>query len=596
MSDELLMQPGNLLGSLSTDQQNQLAQSVTGDFHRWKQSRTRLEARWRECWEAYLCDVKSLYTQHEEETADRSRIARPVLYEAVEAIHANLLNALFPANERFFTVSGKTEADHQNAELIESFLQNKLEDANFLEKYALFLKQAVIVGNTVAAAPWRKTLQMCRVEQPVTLFGVTVGYQKELVEEVVYNGPEFEVIDMFDFMIDPDASSFQRAKVIHKVERRLRDIKNNPVYQNTEQLQPLADGYGLDANDANKQSKRRAFGLDEPQPTGNDQKADQVKLLEAWGDFIIDDQVYSNYVCVIANEKTVIRFEPNPYDCGQKPFIFTNFIPVPNEIYGIGAIEKSLGLQHVINTLTNQKLDVINLSINNPFTYLINDDVFDPDTLITRPGALIPVKSHDTLQPIQYLNNFTVAFTEIADLKSEIQEATGAFKYFTGGDPTQNRTATEVSALVSGGTQKFSSFLSHLEKTSLEPYLRFVFDCARQFISAPETLRISGQNGSVQFCKMIPAILKAAACRFHIDGAKGLLFREQELEALTDFLQLVESSPLMQTQVNIPALFKKIYRRLGFTDEVDIFQSQQPVKPAIIAPSPQVLTEGETPT
>jgi len=353
------------------------------------------------------------------------------------------------------------------------------------------LKQAVITGNTVAAVPWRKTTRARRVQRPVNLFGVTVGYQRELVEEVIYNGPEFEVIDMFDFLVDPDATSFRQAKVIHKVERHLRDLKNNSAYSNLEHLQPIMSTYNQDADDSNKRCKRRAFGLDESQPNGNEQTADSVKLLEAWGDFIVDDHCYSNYVCVIANENTVIRFEPNPYDYGEKPFIFTNFIPVPNEVYGIGAIEKSLGLQHVINTLTNQKLDVINLSINNPFTYLINDDVFDPDTLITRPGALIPVKSHDTLQPIQYLNNFTVAFTEIADLKSEIQEATGAFKYFTGSNTTDARTATEVNALVNGGTQKFSSFLSHLEKTSLEPYLRFVFECAKQFISEPENLRMN---------------------------------------------------------------------------------------------------------
>jgi hypothetical protein len=594
MSDELLTVqsnlPVNLLDSLGEDQQSQLAQSVAGDFHRWKQSRVRLEGKWRECWEAYLCDVKGLYTQPEDEHAGLSRIARPVLYEAVEAIHSNLLNALFPANERFFTVVGKTEADHQNAKMIEEFLRGKLEDANFIEKYALFLKQAVVTGNTVAAVPWKKTRQIRRVEQPVTLFGVTVGYQKEVREETIYNGPEFEVLDIFDFLIDPEATEFRQAKVIHKVERSLRELKSNPAYSNVAHLQPVTKGFATDADDANKVSKRRAFGLDEPQPGGSEHKPDQVKLLEAWGDFVIGDQVFVNYVCVVANETTVIRFEPNPYDCGLKPFIFTNFIPVPNEIYGIGSIEKSLGLQHVINTLTNQKLDVINLSINNPFTYLINDDVFDPDTLVTRPGALIPVKSHDTLRPIQYLNNYTVAFNEISDLKSEIQEATGALKYFVGSNTPQNRTATEVNALVSGGTQKFSSFLSHLEKTSLEPFLRIVFENAKQFTGEPENLRVYCQNGVTQFKQIIPSVLKGANCCFHIDGSKGVLFKAQELRALTEFLQLVEGNPSIQGQVNVPALFKKIYRRLGFTDETEIFQTPTPGQ------SPQApMMEGTNP-
>ena len=587
MSEELLnIEPG-LLQSLNEDQQNELARSVAGDFHRWKQSRVRLESKWRECWEAYLCEIKSLYAEPVDEKIGLSQVARPVLYEAVEAIHANLLNALFPANERFFTVAGKSEADHQNAQVIEEFLRGKLEDANFIEKYAMFLKQAVVIGNTVAAVPWRKHTRIRRVEQPVQLFGVTVGYQRVVREDVVYNGPEFEVLDMFDFLIDPNATEFRQAKVIHKLDRSLRELKSNPAYSNLEQLQPINDGFSADLDDANKASKRRAFGLDELQADHRESKPDMVKVLEAWGDFVVGDQVFCNYVCAIANEKTVIRFEPNPYDCGLKPFIFTSFIPVPNEIYGIGAIEKSLGLQHVINTLTNQKLDVINLSINNPFTYLINDDVFDPDTLVTRPGALIPVKDHDTLRPIQYLNNYTVAFNEIADLKSEIQEATGALKYFIGGDSLQGRTATEVNALVNGGTQKFSSFLSHLEKTSLEPFLRIVFETAKQFISETENFRVACYQGGTQYKQVSPDLLKGSECCFHIDGSKGVLFKEQELRSLTAFLQLVEGNPVIQAQVNVPALFKKIYRRLGFTDETAIFRSEASLGSAMSPNQPE---------
>lgn len=567
MPDDILINPP-VTGCLDDEVRAQLAASVTGDYQRWKQARARLESKWRECWEAYLCDVKSLYTQPDDDMTDRSRISRPVLYEAVEAIHANLLNALFPANERFFTVIGKTEADHRNAGIIEEFLRSRLEETGFIEKYALFLKQAIITGNTVAAVPWRQIKQSRRVEQPVTLFGVTVGFQKVLQEAFAYNGPDFEVLDMFDFLIDPDATDFEKAKIIRRAERSLQELKANPAYSNLDELQSSQDQ--TDADEANKASRRRAFGIDE-QPGPNSDQPDKIRLLEAWGDFRIGEQTYRNYVCVVANGTTVIRFEPNPYDSGMKPFVFTNFIPVPNEIYGISAIEKSLGLQHAINTLTNQKLDVINLSINSPFTYLINDDVFDPEKVVTRPGALIPVKSHDTLKPIEFLNNFTVAFTEIADLKSEVQEATGAFKYFTGGTGPDQRTATEVSALMTGGTQKFSSFLSHLEHTSLEPFLRMVFENARQFLREPENLRIRNHDGSLTFRQILPELLKCCECTFRIDGSRGLLFKERELKAISTFLQLVENSPSLKGKVNLPLLYKKIYRRLGFTDEAEIF-------------------------
>ncbi len=559
------------LSNLPPEEQQTLLQTVTQNYRQWKQSRTRLESTWRECWEAYLCDVKSLYTISDEHAPDRSRVARPVLYEAVEGIHSNILNAMFPSSERFFSVLGKREEDHQHAKVIEEFLRNKLEATSFFEKYALFLKQAIITGNSVAAVPWRQSTRKRRVTQPVTLLGVPIGSRKEIVEELAFNGPDFEVIDMFDFLIDPNEPDFAKANIIRKVSRSLPELKAMRIYSNLENLQAI----NLTEENPNKSSKRNAFGIDEPIP-GQSAQNEKITLLEAWGNFRVGDKFYENYVCVVANDERIIRFEPNPYDHGMKPFVFTTFIPVPNEVYGIGAIEKSLGLQHAINTLTNQKLDIINLSINSPFTYLINDDVFDPDTVVTRPGALIPVKSHDTLRPIEYLNNFTVAFTEIAELKAEIQEATGAFKYFTGADSKNDvkRTATEVSALVSGGTQKFSYFIAHLENSSLEPLLEMVFENAKQFMQNPEVIQVARGNGCVNFVEILPEVLQQSRCTFKVDGSRGGLQKEVELNALMAFAELANNDPELRQQVNILEVYRKIYRRLGFQDEDFMFSSQ----------------------
>jgi hypothetical protein len=557
-----------------------LAQGVVNDFNHWKRNRGKLEYQWKECWEAYLCDVKALYVYNSTLDNDRSRVARPILYESVEAIHAHLLNGLFPANEKFFTVVGKTEQDYQHRELIEQFLRHKLEESDFIEKYALFLKQAIIMGNSIAAVPWKTLTESRTVEKPLEVFGLTVGYHTVEEDVVQYNGPDFEVLDMFDVVLDPNAPNFQQAKLIRQVKRSLSELRENPAYHHLEELAGHNPETGM--ADTHKQSRRRAFGLEQETRPLPETDEPTFQVLEAWGDFWVEDTLYKNYLCVVAGQ-TVIRFEPNPYPGKGKPFVFTNFIPVPNELYGIGAIEKSVGLQHAINTLTNQKLDVINLSINSPFTYLINDDVFDPGNMVTRPGALIPVKSHDTLRPIQYLNNFTVAFQEIETLKAEIQEATGALKYFTGGESAKNRTATEVSALVNGGSQKFSSTLSHLEKTSLAPFLHMVFSHAQQFIYQPEMLQYRCNKGEMQFRPLCPDLLKRAQCGFKIDGSKGVLLKEQELEALASFIALAEKSPTLQSQINLSELYKKIYRRLGFTDELEIF-----------IPSPTLTVQEET--
>lgn len=555
------------LDDLSPDQQAALASQVVSQFAQWKSDRQVLEGRWRECWEAYLCDVDSMVNVPDDEVFN-ARVVRPVLYESVEGIHANLLNALMPSDAHFFSVVGEREQDHDRANVIEAYLRKKLDEQGFSEQYALFLKQALITGNSVAAIPWLEKREMRKTRQTIELLGIPVGSQWAWQEQLTYQGPEFDVIDMFDFMIDPQAVRFDQATVIRRLTRPLHAVQSNPAYHNTADL--VGDNIASDS-DPHKSSRRKSMGLQvndsqqsmiggaNPQSNNNASKM----LYEAWGDFMIDGVVHQNYVCVVAHgagdTHTVLRFEPNPYAHGKKPFVFTNLIPVPNEMYGIGAIEKCLGLQHAINTLTNQKLDVINISINNPFTYLVNDDVFDPDTVVTRPGALIPVKSHDTLKPIEYLNNFTEAFNEIDDLKTEVQQATGALKLLTGMDTgAGKRTATEIEALVSSGSQKFNSFISHLENTSLEPYLAQVFENAKQFLTEPEALRLAREDGTWEFASVIPELLQQTRCRFKVDGVQASLMRDQEINAMMGFINLIQRTPELRGQVNILPLIKKI--------------------------------------
>jgi hypothetical protein len=572
----------NHLASLTSEQQAELVASVSQLYTQWKQGRQVLEQRWKACWQAYLCDQETFYTESEPLSHQRSQIVRPVLYEAVEAIHAHLLNSLFPSGEKFFTVQSQGKESQEKTSLVEAFLQEKLQELGFSEQYALFLKQAIITGNSVAAVPWRQEHSKQAHYETVELLGMPVGQRLTWEDTLSYDGPSFDVIDLFDFLVDPEAKHFNEAMVIRRLERPVHELENNPHYQNIEALKTSLTQRR--SEDANRSARRHSFGLQD-EPIDNKVQPDVVELLEAWGDFQLNGEIYPNYVCVVSRTGTLLRFEPNPLVA--KPFVFTTFIPVPNEIYGLGAIEKSLGLQHTINTLTNQKLDVINISINNPFTYLVTDDIFDPETMVTRPGALIPVKSHETLKPINYLNDYTVAFKEIADLKAEVQEATGALKYFTGstdGLSFQNRTATEVSALVQGGAQKFSSVLNHLEQSSLLPFLNLTLSQAKRYLKQPTALQIQQQNGHSCTETMTPSLLRSIRCNLRISGSQSLINRRQEVDALIAFIRLAQESPELKEQVDLIQLYKRIYRHLGFKDEDRIFKTKQLSSPAFEAP------------
>jgi hypothetical protein len=541
-----------------------LATRIIETFNTWQQQRSGLLHIWQQCWDAYLCHEEGISNSAHQ----RSRLVRPVLFECVEAIHAHIMTSLFPANEPFFSVNSKAStasvsnasavANNQDpAKTVEQLMRSQLDAMAFREQFALFLKQAIVTGNSIAAIPWVHETQTVRQREPIHLLGVPVGEQVIELEKTIRQGAGFDVLDVADVVSDPSAAQFGDGWIIRRTRRRLSDLKASGLYEHLDGVE----------NWVSSQASKKSSKLLGQLPNS---ESPMLTVLECWGDLEHDGNHYTNHVCTVIvspSESTggkalgrVIRLAPNPYYHGRKPFIFSSFIPVPNEIYGLSPIEKCLGLQQAINTLTNQKLDVINISINNPFTYLINDDVFDPDTVVTSPGALIPVKSHETLRPIQYLNNYTVAFQEIADLKQEVEESTGAFKLLKGGSQAAemlaSRTATEVTAMVEGGAQKLTSILAHFENRVLQPYLDLVLALMRQFasIDLPQIQALS------------------AECCFEITGRSAAISKQQELEGLLSFLKLVQQDADIRKNVNVAQLYRRIYRRLGLSDESGVFE------------------------
>jgi len=82
------------------------------------------------------------------------------------------------------------------------------------------------------------------------------------------------------------------------------------------------------------------------------------------------------------------------------------------------------------------------------------------------------------------------------------------------------------------------------------------------------------------FLDLPPEVLQQSDCSFRVEGSRGLILEKQEITAITAFLNAVKSDPVIRQQINVLALYKKVYRRLGFTDEADIFLDETAGKPA----------------
>jgi hypothetical protein len=161
------------------------------------------------------------------------------------------------------------------------------------------------------------------LESPATSFPTKAGkgpsYDWPFIESV---GPDVYWDPM---VVDPQDSPY----IVHRIKKRLKDVKDDPLYKNTEMLSP--DSYNQDEynayNDANNDGK---FSSYVPEELGT------IILYEVWD---ADDKSVSTWV---ESEEKPIRSpdkEAWPKYIKGYPFHWLTFTDLPDEVHGPGIME-----------------------------------------------------------------------------------------------------------------------------------------------------------------------------------------------------------------------------------------------------------------
>ncbi len=200
----------------------------------------------------------------------------------------------------------------------------------------------------------------------------------------------------------------------------------------------------------------------------------------------------------------------------------------------------------------------------------VDDGIIDPEEIIAKPGALIPVKDPNNIQPLHPDSTVAISYNEIAQLKAEYQEVTGATKYFTGG-PTGDltKTATEVAALQSAGVIRFSEVIQNLEQNALKPAINLILDYNKKFNVLAKSIKMT-ENSTSHFLGMDHAGFMQDL-KLKITGANSSISKDIKIRKLMEFIQMIASSPVLAQQINIMEMIKQLYRELGFKDESNVF-------------------------
>jgi hypothetical protein len=304
--------------------------------------------------------------------------------------------------------------------------------------------------------------------------------------------PSAEVIDQFDFFIDPNATTIEDGRyVIHRVYRDIEELKRNKNYDIPRELVTQV------SQDEYKVQRDAVLGLSKPQK--DDKK---VELLEYWGKYDLEGKGEEvEALIVVANRQFPIRMEANPYLHNKKPFIDLHDTDIPNEFWSVGEVEPLVSLQYELNDVRNQRMDNVTLILNRMWKVNKGAGVNESE-LVSQPGGVVHTDDMNGIEPLTTPDVTASAYNEESLIKGDMQQASGVSDYTKGvgssGKGSQslaNDTATGIMLLQEAGNARFRYKLDNLED-SLKEFGRQLIALDQQFIDTQTVVRITGEQGT----------------------------------------------------------------------------------------------------
>lgn len=474
--------------------QHTLANWLVTQWRRMKDERVHKEAIWQECWLAYNSKFGDTWREIAEY---RSKRYIPLSKLAIESVTSNLVQGVMPHDD-WFNIMGRTPDDERGAKYMSALLKWQHFRTGWRKQFALGLKQAAIFGNVPWATLWKQDVRWvpdpeqhgenmgayaASLEMGTAQAGVPPPVPLKPVRK--YDGPEFVIGNIFDFVIERNPNDEYALRINRNfktkayLERMAEpDAMGYSIYENIDSINN--ENVYKESSDGLRQSIDAEMGF-------YNIPKERVELLEAWGDFEIDGETYHNHVLVVANRNTVIRFEPNPYAHGRIPWQMFVLQPDPIEVYGNGVLEPALGLQDVVNVRINQIIEGNALTVN-PQLQVVNDGTIDLENFISAPGAIHLVSQIGNIAPLQMAGKPELGMQEIGFMMSQFNQSTGSMQSFS----TENyqKSATEISAQAGMTNARAAESIRHIENSMVIPALEMQLELNQQMMDQATWIRV----------------------------------------------------------------------------------------------------------
>jgi hypothetical protein len=473
--------------------EEKLAEKVSGWFAEAKAARNTRDPKLLEQYKIYR------YYGTQAKFPWRSDIYVPMGHVNVLVKTAKMLTAIL-ASDPFFRAQARAARFAQSQEYVEQLMLKQLEDMGWPRVLHDWILDHYIFGIGILKGYWKyeEVVEEVQVRKFRPVF-YKVG--DELIEgepepytatekqkRVVFDGPAFEVVNIFDFYVDPHATSIAKARyAIHRKEvsiDHLRSMAERGVYKK-EAVDRIADGRMAGANESAEKVE-----IDQIEDNQIGKESDKLpEILEC---------TTPTRIITVGPGNTLLRDAPNKF--GRINFFDLPHLPNGHKLFGIPTNEPVTSIQKAVNEVHNLRTDNLKISVHKMFK-VSEDAVRNPSDIVARPGGYIRVKSGRPLdEAIKELVTTPIAaeaYMEQDYLERLNETSTGVNEPSKGIERRSGKgeTATKTRQSAQGASTRFGVELILIEP-KIKEVLTFMHSLNQRFMDVPVQIDTPGGGPS----------------------------------------------------------------------------------------------------
>ena len=490
----------------------------------------------------------------------------PKLTQIRDNLHANYMATLFPQNKWMkWEALDKDSGTKRKADIIQSYMDNKLRQSNFVSEASKIVQDFIDYGNCFATVVFENSYR-------------TKEDKSQVIE---YVGPRMQRISPYDIVFNPTASSFEKSPKIIKSILSLGEIKqlieDNPSNDHFKQVfTRMVTARGAVRGGENMYDKADGFIADGFSSIQHYYESGYVEVLTFYGDIYdyTSGTLMRDRVITVLDRAYILDNVENPSWNGKAPIYHAGWRERPDNLYAMGPLDNLVGMQYRIDHLENLKADVFD-QIAYPIMK-IKGDVEDFDF---EPGARIYMGEEGDVGYLVPDATALQADFQIRSLEDKMEEMAGAPRQAMGIRTPGEKTAFEVQQLQNSASRIFEHKSAHFERTFLEPVLNCMLEVARRNLNLVEQISVKDESTGAEVFIEIEKKDIVGNGKIVPVGARHFAERARRVQSLQQLWMVKQSDPSVAAHLSGKVFAKILSEELGepelFGENISVIEATE---------------------